>query len=296
MIGDKCLRKLYYMRADWDKAEPYSDRLRGIFATGNELEPKLLAIFNDKIGPLCDPPSRIVGTQVSTKDKLLAEYKIGGTIDGYLEILVDNMWTAIAVADIKTCASHLFTGYSNLASLRDHTWSQRYIAQLMMYSFAHNLEYCAILFVNKSNIYTDWKLVWFAVDFEYVESLLQKAKVINEAVDKGRPPAGVNRPDLCNSCNFLSHCMPELSIGTKTKNITDKDLLTDMLRWQQLKSGHAEYTKLDKKWKAAIVKGQSAVCGPFFLTWTKAHRKETVYPAKTIWKMNVKYADPNNPG
>lgn len=295
MIGHPCERYLYHCRVDWDKATTRSDDLQGVFEQGKTLEPILVAHFNTQIGPNCDPPLRITGQQVTTADDLLRQYEISGSIDGFLQIFDERVgsyrpavatptWHTVAVVDIKTAGQNPYRGYYDLESLKKHTWSKRYIAQLMLYSFAHDLEKCVIFFVDKSNIYAHWKAVEFDVDLGFVEELLQKAARINEAVKTKTPPEGkINRPDYCDQCDFRHICMPDLQIGAETKVITNPDIIGEIREFVRLKPLRAACDAAEKRMKGMLVAGQNAVAGAYMLKWTKVTTRKGSY-----WKLKIK--------
>ncbi len=293
-MGHPCERYLYHCRVDWDKAKTIPDSLQGVFMQGHTLEPILVAHFNLELGPACDPPLRIVGQQVTTADSLLAEYEISGSIDGFLQRREsrgsdDNgatytKWETFAVVDIKTAGQNPYRGYFDLQSLYTHTWSTGYIAQLMLYSFAHNLDKCVLFFVDKSNIYANWKCVEFDVDLGYVEELLQKAGRVNEAVKAKMPPLDrINRPDYCKECRFAHICMPDLHIGTETKIITSPDVIGAVKEHMRLKPLKSQAVAAEKRMKETLVAGQNAVAGDYMLEWSRVKSKKGDY-----WKLKIK--------
>lgn len=285
-MGHPCERYLYHCRADWDKAKTIPDSLQGIFDQGKTLEPILVAYFNTQVGPNCDPPLRIVGQQITTNDVLLTDYQISGSIDGLLQIHDDfsDTWVTFGVVDIKTAGQNPYRGYYDLQSLYAHTWSTGYIAQLMLYSFAHNLEKCVIFFVDKSNIYANWKPVEFDVDYAFVEELLQKARRVNEAVkDKTPPETKINRPDYCKECRFKHICLPDLEIGTETKIITSGQVIGAITEHQRLKPLKSQAVAAEKRMKDMLVPGQNAVAGPYMLEWKEVKSKGK----KPYWKLKI---------
>ena len=212
---------------------------------------------------------RIVGQQATTRDSLLVDYQIEGSSDGFLQIFIDDNWETFAVVDIKTAGPNPYRGYYDVESLKKHTWSQRYIAQLMLYSFAHNLEDCVIFFVNKTNIFHDWKPVQFKVDFGYVEDLLQKAKRVNRAIENKNPNVidRICRPDICDDCGFEHICMPDLEVGTETKICTDAEVQTVLNQFTVARDFKKSFDTLDKRLKSMLVKGQNIVVGDKLITW-----------------------------
>ncbi|KKK78593.1 hypothetical protein LCGC14_2842020 [marine sediment metagenome] len=286
-MGHPCERYLYHCRADWDKAKPIPDSLQGIFDQGKTLEPILVAYFNTQVGPNCEPPLRIVGQQITTADSLLSEYEISGSIDGFLQQYDDctEQWSTFAVVDIKTAGQNPYRGYCDLRSLYAHTWSTGYIAQLMLYSFAHNLQGCVIFFVDKSNIFFNWKPVEFGIDMGLIENLLQKAARVNEAVKAKTPPeTKINRPDYCKECRFRHICLPDLQIGTETKIITSGEVIGAITEHQRLKPLKSQAIAAEKRMKEMLVPGQNAVAGGHMLEWTEVKSKGK----RPYWKLKIK--------
>lgn len=274
-MGHQCERYLYHCRADWDKRASIDASLLGIFRQGNTLEPILVSYFNLEIGPRHEPPLRIVGQQATTRDSLLVKYEIEGSSDGFLQWYDGDNWITHAVADIKSAGQNPYRGYYDLESLKKHTWSQRYIAQLMLYSFAHNLENCVIFFIDKSNIFHNWKTVEFVVDFAYVEDLLQKAERINKAVKNTNPNMvdKICRPDICDDCGFKHICMPDMAVGTETKISTDPELVDALNQHLLCKCEVSASNLAEKKLKSMLVKGQNIVVGDKLITWKKVEPK-----------------------
>ncbi len=288
-MGHPCEVYLYHCRASWDKAKTIPNSLQGIFDQGKTLEPILVSYFNTQVGPNCEPPLRIVGQQVTTADSLLAKYEISGSIDGFLQMFdkATGQWVTYAVVDIKTAGQNPYRGYCDLSSLRAHTWSTGYIAQLMLYSFAHNLEKCVLFFVSKSNIYFEWKCVEFDVDLGYVEELLQKADRVNKAVKAKTPPdSKINRPDYCKECRFSHICMPDMEIGSETKIITSPDVIGAIQEHLRLKPMKSQAEAAEKRMKEMLVSGQNIVAGDNVVTWKEVKPKGK----NPYWKMTIKGA------
>lgn len=289
-MGHPCLRYLYYCRTAWDKKTPVEDGLQGIFNTGNILEPQIEKIVID-IGLASTPRWRIVGAQVATNDKLLKEYQIAGTIDGFLQIeTIDSAtnlyWRTVGVIDIKTSNPNIFSRIYDVASLDNYSWTKKYIAQLMLYALAHNLEHCFILFVNKSNLY-DMKMVDFPLDMGYAESLLQKAAEVNLAIDCEEPPKKLNQPDNCTRCEFSALCMPELKLGEGFE-MTESPELAELLEERKaLQESKKEYDRVEKKINGMLVKGKNIVCGNFYITWKESARKGYVVKPTTMFRKTI---------
>lgn len=264
-MGHPCNRYLYYCRTAWDKAAPTEDGLQGIFNTGNILEPQIEKIFTD-VGLACDPPLRIIGTQMSTKDKLLEEYQISGTIDGFLQKNNGESWHTLGVIDIKTSSVNIFNSLQGPESLEKYPWTRRYKAQLMLYALAHNEEHCYILFINKNNLY-DMKIIDFPVDMSYAESLLQKANEINKAIKAKKPPAKINEPAECTRCTFASLCCPDIQAGEGISIRESVELADALDLYDELKPFKKEFDAVERRLKGMLTPGQAIIAGDYLITW-----------------------------
>jgi CRISPR/Cas system-associated exonuclease Cas4 (RecB family) len=281
-LDDPCNRRLYYMRAAWDKATEIDDKLAGVFESGNILEPIIERIASE-VGQLSNPPFRIVGTQTPTNDGLLKNYQISGTIDGFLQIKDGESWKTAGVVDIKTMSPNIYPRINDYESLGRYSWTKKYRGQLQLYALAHNLENCYILFVNKSNLY-EMKLIEFPIDMAYCESLLKKAEIVNDAVAKEMPPPGVNHPKECTSCRWYSFCCPDLITGTETVTSDNEELEAILDRMGELEKSADEYSDLEKQRDYILIKGQNLSVGPWFITWKQTSGAKPQW-RKTITRM-----------
>jgi hypothetical protein len=264
-LDDPCLRRLYYMRTAWDKANEIDDGLQGIFESGNILEPIIERIVSE-VGQQSNPPFRIVGTQTTTNDKLLKEYQISGTIDGFLQIKEGETWVTKGIVDIKTMSPNIYPRINDYESLGRYSWTRKYRGQLQLYALAHNLDTCYILFVNKSNLF-EMKLIEFPIDFQYCENLLSKARLVNAAIESDTPPAGVNHPKECTGCRWLSYCCPDLVTGAGLQIADNPELESIMDRMGELEKQADEYADLEKQRDEILIKGQNVAVGQWLITW-----------------------------
>jgi hypothetical protein len=151
----------------------------------------------------------------------------------------------------------------------------------MLYALAHNVERCFILAVNKSNLY-DMKMIEFGLDMEHLDGLLAKAKIVNKAIEANEPPQGINDPETCQRCQWLSYCSPDLTIGADVQFFDNAELESILNRMDELSPQANEYGDLEKARDSMLRKGQNCVIGDWFITW-----KETSNHAwrKKITKM-----------
>lgn len=293
-VGHPCSRYLYYSIRDWDKASMPSTSMKGIYMTGQALEDILVSIFNKHIGPSCSPQMRIIAQQTPVRDKLMETYRIGGTFDGILQIYdpEKNTWENLGVVDIKTCSPNLFNSYADIKSLYRHTWSSLYATQVMMYSFSNNMPTAYLMFVNKGNIFKDWKIIKVPVDFAHVENVLQKCETINKALSDANapPPSKLNKPAWCSDCRFEAICMPEVEYdGTGPKLNEDDKIESVVERMIAIKPLVKEYETLDKTLKNSLIKGQDLILKKSMIRWKQINgtRQPQTGGAFSYWTMKL---------
>lgn len=280
-MDDPCLRRLYYRRRAWSHATPHPTSLLGVFETGNVLEPVISRIASE-VGERSRPRWRIVGNQMPVNDKLFRDYQISGTIDGILQVEtpVDHpmntpdavqvtRWKNAAVLDAKTMSGNIYPRINSYNDLARYSWTRSYRGQLGLYALAFNLEHCTILATNKQNLY-EMKFISWKIDYEYLEGLLQKAKTVNEAIEAREPPEGVNQPTVCECCQWLAYCCPDL-VPTGNLKILDNDELEAILeRMAELSEAAGEYRDLEKQRDYMLTKGQDIAVGRFLITWKQS--------------------------
>lgn len=287
-LDDACLRKLFYMRAAWDKAKPTDDGLQGILETGNILEPVIERIVSE-VGMAAAPQWRIVGTQTQTNDALLKRYQISGTIDGFLQVKDESgQWITLGVIDIKTMSANIFRQIDGYDDLARYPWTSRYRGQVMMYALANGVDRCYLLLVNKQNLF-DMKLIGFNLDMEYCEGLLKKAESINQAIESNEPPQKINDPSICPSCAWYSYCAPELTLPGNLM-VSDNVVLEETLeRLDDLQEISKEISELERERDKMLVKGQDLACGRFVITWKEieVHRKAQEARTETQFRKSI---------
>lgn len=290
-VGHPCERFLYYCIHDWEKAKPLDPYALGAMRTGSLLEEKLLTIFNNEIGPRCSPQLSIRQYQTPTRDKLLEEYKISGTFDGVLvETSADGKNKSLGIVDIKTCSPTAFDAYDDLDSLKIHSWSSLYAAQVMLYAFSCNYDKGFLLFVNKSNLY-QWKCIEVPIDLELVEQILQKCKRVNECLAaNGEPPARLNQSFWCKQCKFEHYCLPEYeAVGNGLKVNEDEHLDNLVSRIIDLKPLAKEYEDCLKRFKESVVQGQDMIFEKAMVRWKEIHGVRQPQPGGeySYWRMTL---------
>jgi hypothetical protein len=271
---------------DWAKRPPVEPSLQGIFNTGNLLEKEMFSFFNTEVGPRMDPPMCLIKPVKSETDKLLRQYNISGTEDWHL-CIDGHTVEPVGILDGKSCSENAYRRWTDLESLRKSPYAYKYSPQVQIYNFANNYECGGLLFYNKTNPYHDWKLIDVPVDFEYVESVLQKCDRVNKAIKDEVKPPRICEPFWCKACPFESICLPELeSEGGKCVFNESAELEQLVGRLMELKPLFTEYKNTLDQVKGHLVKGTDYVTKSAIITW----KKQTVnMPAKEAYSFTKHY-------
>ncbi len=289
-LGHPCARFLTYCRTHWEELGGIDIFLKGIFQTGNELEPVIERIIS-RAGQKAEPRWRLVGAQMPIVDKFFAEHQITGTIDGKVQIWFEGEWINYAAADIKACSPFTFDKFNVPADLLrdDGHFGYRWYAQLTMYAFGMNLEYAALIMVNKTNLF-NVKVICWEIDLELCESLVQKADVINISVDEWRKnsddrhhPPKINRPKLCTDCKVAHVCNPQIEYEQEA--IFEDDEAEGLIAERfELDDANKRHGRVSDELKKVLPRAPILIVGPFVVKGKS--RKDGAFVRKYLRKEN----------
>ena len=233
------------------------------------------------------------------------EKQISGRIDAKIGISIngDNL---VIPLEHKTCNDNSFRAILDhkikeipLTKSKYH-WLRKYPGQLTSYEIMDGSEYGMWFYFNKSNgDYFFWLL---PLDFEYGESLIQRAERCNENVEKNQIPKPAYQ-ELCAKCEFAkTYCFPDKDYGPGFSLISDDELESKLIRWYELKPQSKEFEDLDKEIKEHL-KGKSAIIGDFIIESKEFERKNYEVPPEikeqyleisTYFKTSIKKLGGNN--
>jgi len=204
MLGGDCERQLVYWRTKWDEAVPHDVNLQLIFDEGNTHEAAVLK-------SLAEAGIRINEQQTSLAWK---EHQITGHVDGTL-IFEDRAYPV----EIKSMSSHIWDSIAFRgpgvyewdevkAKFQSKPWLRKYQAQLSLYMLLKNIDRAVMICKNKGT--GALMQINMGLDYEYAESMLQRADRINEHVAKGTLPERIPWDEnVCAECPFVAICCPE---------------------------------------------------------------------------------------
>ncbi len=289
-LGDPCLRRLFYMRTEYDKAKPIGDYLAGIFKTGNLLEP-IIHQITDFVGMNSEPQWRVIAGQTPLKDKLFKKYNIGGTKDGFLQTKGNGQWRTMCVADYKTMSDNVYNAVDTVEDLQKFTWTRKYIAQGNLYALADNMEGCMLICINKQNL-GQMKMIFIPLDMAYCDELLAKADEVNLHVHANEPPERLNEPEACEGCWYKSICCPEYTNSEGIGAVNNAELVEVLDGLRSMADEKKEISKLEKRRDALLECGKSIVVGNYVVTWKKGLTTYKAQEAHQVerWRKKIVYS------
>jgi len=247
-LGEECLRYLYYCRTEWDKRQPPSRRLEAIYLEGMEQE---LAVIRLLLG---------LGFRIEEQGKSLSipDYQITGTIDGF--IANGEMRAGI---EIKSLERYIFESVNSVEDFKNpkRPWLRRYLAQATLYmAMTHQSSW---LFILKNRSRLELKLLEYDFDLDFYNILIEKAKMINEAVARREPPPALPYlPGICEPCPFNHIC--EAGNGeVKDDNFEKIDApdIREMIKeYFMLKEAHEKFEIVKEDIRAQF-SGRNAIIG-----------------------------------
>ena len=270
-LGHPCERYLVFMRTRWEEKTMHDVVLQSIFNIGNMME-------KDFVAELAEARVDIIEQQRAFEWK---EYNITGHLD--FKVLVAPNNTAMVLesmpVEFKSCSPFVFDSINCLDDIKNSKYVhvRKYPAQLTLYMLMDNKEQSIFIFKNK--LTGMLKEIPMDLDYEFAESLIQKACRINKHVEKGTVPECVPYEDnLCGKCGFLAICLPEVKRDALDFT-NDPDLEKKLSRHEEIKPIQLEYNNLHKYLMEKFKDIKKVVVGDFYV-----HGKPT---KSGCWKTTI---------
>lgn len=266
-IGYKCERRIVYGRVMHDKAAPIEAELASIFEEG-DLHGKNVRAELLELG------FEVVAAEVNFRDDRL---DLSGTIDGKIRVPDPDAPKGFRdiPAEIKSFtgeAPHSLADWLSSENLR----MRRYYDQLELYLYLTNEPDGLGLF--KDKITGLWSVIAVPLDYAHVETLLQRAARVRDAVglieaakesaenfDALLPERIANRSE-CDGCPFKDTvCHPADAAVDPMLLALDDELIEQLEQRDALDEGRKKFKKLDDavKERFKLTKGERFVAGPF---------------------------------
>jgi len=276
-IGHPCERYLVYSITNWPDKAPYDRELQFIFEGGNKVEDLAVQDFIDAGFKVYRPEP----------DSSLAEKK--PAISGHLDFRVDF---GNGIPETIECKGLSKFDWDRLNCLEDFFTSKKvyirkYPAQLQLYLYFKAEERGR--FYLKSIPGFQPKLITVYLDYEYVETLLQKAERVEVHIKNKTLPDCIDDYSVCERCGFLHLCTPEIK-RQPMEMIDDEELIAMLDRHEELKPLSAEYEELDKNLKRSFEGSERLMIGNYLITGKIIERKGYIpkpVEAKSYWKYQI---------
>jgi len=257
-LGHECLRYLVLNRTRWQEKTLHDARLQMIFDMGRAVED---LVFQD----LKEAGFTIVEQQ---RPFSWAKYQITGSID--FKLAIDGK---VYPTEVKSAAPNPFASINSVADMLKHKYPymRKYPAQLTLYLLMDNKDEGLFLFKNKST--GEYKEIWMDLDYEFAESLVQKAETINKHVAEGTLPEPMEYDeDICSDCGFAHICLPD-RIGKEVEVSQDGELLGLVTRYFELKPGAKEFDGVNKRINELVQGREKILVGDYFIEGKWIERK-----------------------
>jgi len=280
-LGHECLRYLVLNRTRWQEKTLHGAKLQMIFDMGRAVE------------DLVSQDLREAGFTIVEQQRPFswAKYQITGSID--CKIAIDGQ---VYPAEIKSAAPYSFNSINSIEDMKHHKYHymRKYPAQLTLYLLMDNKDKGVFLFKNKST--GELKEIWMDLDYNFAESLVQKAEAINKHVAEGTLPEPIEyNENICGDCGYAHICMPD-RIGKEVEVSDDTELLGLVIRYETLKPGAKEFDEVNDRINELVKGREKILVGDYFIEGKWIDRTSYEVPAEIkqqyktttpCWKKNI---------
>ena len=250
-LGHECLRYLVLNRTRWQEKALHDARLQMIFDMGRMVE------------DVVQQDLREAGFTIVEQQRPFSwpKYQITGSIDMKLAIDGETFPT-----EIKSAAPYSFESINSIEDMKRHKYHymRKYPAQLTLYLLMDGKERGLFLFKNKST--GELKEIWMDLDYDFGESLIKKAELINQHVAEGTLPEPMDfNEKICPECPFVHICLPD-RIGKEVEVLDDDRLLELLTKYEALKPQAKEFEQVDDELKKLLNGRDKLLVGNWFIT------------------------------
>lgn len=274
-LGHPCERYLYLLIKHWEEQKPHDVGLQNIFDLGNKLEEHTIDNIKEAGYEVVTPTVRSWKIQVK-----------GGIITGREDIRIKDENGELLPVEIKGISPFEFDKLNTVDDFLNSKkpYIRAYPAQLFAYLYKYAKEHGFFALTNKLTGQT--KFIDVPLDYEYGESLLQKAERIYAALASNTPP------EACEDISFCEGCALQHICGECRRVPTDIDLDEELdvliARKAELADAKKEYEAVDKQIKERIGEREKVITGQYLIQRKAIEKKEFIVPARTEYRINIK--------
>ena len=272
-IGHPCERFIYLSITNWQDKKPHDVGLQNIFDLGNTLEEHTIKNIKEAGFEVITPTVRAWNI-----DKPY--------ISGREDIRIKDENGELLPVEIKGISPF---EYDKLNTIDDFKNSKKayikgYPAQLQIYMLHFGKEKGFFAITNK--LTGETKFIEMQFDYDYCESLLQKAERIYKAIEDGTPPEACEDISYCEGCALAHVCGECRRVPADVDLDEELDKLIECK--QELAAAKAEFDKIDKEIKAKVGEREKVITGGYLIQRNKVERKGYTVPDSVYYKLNIK--------
>lgn len=272
-IGFPCERQIYLSIHNWEDKKPYDATLQAIFDLGNTLEAHTIENIKE------------AGYEVFTPTNRAWEMK-EPLITGREDIRIKAEDGQLLPVEIKGLSPFEYDKLNTIEDFKHskHAYVRAYPAQLQIYMLYFGKEKGFFALTNKLTGQT--KFIEMPFDYEYAESLLQKAERIYKALETETPPEACEDINICENCSFAHVCGECKRVPADIE--LDDELDELIAKREELAESKKEYEKTDKEIKARVGDREKVITGQYVIERKAFEKKAFTVPASTQYRMTIK--------
>lgn len=274
-LGHPCERYLYLLIKHWEEQKPHDVGLQNIFDLGNKLEEHTIDNIKEAGYEVVTPTVR--SWKIDVK---------GGIITGREDIRIKDENGELLPVEIKGISPFEF---DKLNTVEDFLNSKKpyiraYPAQLFAYLYKYAKEHGFFALTNKLTGQT--KFIDVPLDYEYGESLLQKAERIYAALASNTPPEACEDISFCEGCSLQHICGECRRVPTDID--LDEELDALIARKTELADAKKEYEAVDKQIKERVGDREKVITGQYLIQRKAFKKAAFTVPESTQYRVTIK--------
>ena len=208
-------------------------------------------------------------------------------ISGREDIMVQDPETGeLYPCEIKGLSPLTWDKIDTVEDMLSHKayYVRKYPAQLQIYMYAHNKEKGFFILFNK--ISGAIKVIDVALDYEYVESLLQKTEAIYKHIADKTLPEPIEDEHVCGDCPLLHICGAKINRG---ETVIDTGELEELLkRREELQPLAKEFDGIKEQIKAVIGEADKVFTASYMVENRTVFRKGYAVPESTYFRQLIR--------
>lgn len=280
--GHECERYLVYNRLNWQEKLLHDLGLQYIFDEGQKQE-------QVTIDDLRESGFEIIEAQRPFKDE---ELQLTGHIDFKLSLNGGKLYP-VEVKGLSPITWNKINAFSDIFSNKNH-YVRKYAAQITLYLYLGNAEEGYFLLRNKLS--GRYKEIPVTLDYEYVDTLIEKLKRVNGHVVGKTFPLQIENFTVCQECAFRHICLPDMNYGNSLEVIDNKELEELLNRRAELVGAYKEYNEINDRIKQISNGHEKMIVGDWLITGKYYERANYKIPDEIkkkylekmkYWKTNI---------